>query len=231
MIKSNDKKNPTAKVLIQELERVLAVLFHPHHIPCSDLHAPITHWISDPLSSLTSLPVINMSDSHRGQVFRGLHHNMGVRERELDSLSTFSVWSLVSSEDGGGNLSKFVWISRYILGCSALFAWTSVLFHPHWIPCSDLHAPITHWKSNPLSSLTSLPTTDMSDSHRGQVFRGVHHNMGILHNPLASLSIYKVLCLDIFAGVREGDLNSLSTFSVWSLVSSEDGGGNLVYAG
>lgn len=49
---------------------------------------------------------------------------------------------------------------------------------------------------------------------------GLRRSKGILHTHLASL--YKVLCLYIFARVHVGDLDLVLTLSVGSLASVED---------
>lgn len=47
-------------------------------------------------------------------------------------------------------------------------------------------------------------------------------SVGYFTYPFASLSTLMLICLYIFAKVREGDLDLVSTYSVWSLASSED---------
>lgn len=48
---------------------LLAVIFHPHPIMCSDMWSLIRNWISNPLPSLTFSPPTGMPEPHRGHVF------------------------------------------------------------------------------------------------------------------------------------------------------------------
>ncbi|TQD76461.1 hypothetical protein C1H46_038023 [Malus baccata] len=52
-----------------------------------------------------------------------------------------------------------------------------VIFHPHTILCSDLQSPIRNWISDPLSALTSFPSTSIPNSHKDQVFCGLCHRV------------------------------------------------------
>lgn len=87
-----------------------------------------------------------------------------------------------------------------------------LIIHPHPILCSL--ALNQKWIPNPFSSLTSLPSTDLPNSSRGQVFYDFGQSKCILLAPLASPSTICYFVCIYLLGLAKGTWSG-DCFLVW----------------